>query len=167
MTIDGAPDLGKDMDFHPPKPAEENVETEITSRKQIWMIEDSAVIADTCLGVASDCFLDNNVNAEVIHFREGETAIAKFRQLACEDGELPVIILMDYRLDQGVKAPKYSTGVQVIEELQDIAAEYKVQLPEIVAFSSSKSYAQELLDAGATSSVLKDEAYGYFKNFRI
>ena len=164
MAIDEDPTAGKDIDFQAPDKERESAPIP----REIWMIEDNAAIAAALMRMASMRLSQNSPGAQMVHFQEGEVAIAKFRELAENNQPLPVLVLMDYKLDEEVSDPKYKTGVEVIEEMKAIAAEFDLSLPEIVAFSSEESYSFELINAGASSAVNKQkDAFEYFKNLRV
>lgn len=119
----------------------------------IWIVDDNADnIAALLRG------LKYSVNgADFTHFQEGEQAVNRFEQIAEGKGEMPSIILMDYKLDDKIENPKFETGVEVIEEFKKIAEKYKISLPEIIAFSSEKTFTDELLEAGAKTSLRKND----------
>ncbi|MFH1855286.1 MAG: hypothetical protein ABH810_02665 [bacterium] len=136
--------------------------------KQIWLIEDSGQLAKLIVEGGSSILGQNQVNATIVHFQEGEQAIARYEEILEKDELPPVIILMDYSLEGEVENPKYKTGVAVIEELKQVAARHNAKLPQIVAFSTEEEYAAELMKAGASSSVDKRKGtLAYFKSLRL
>ena len=148
---------GRGIDFQAPDSTAP--ETETIKPKQIWIIDDNA----EHIGAVLRSFRDKT-NAELRYFQEGEKAIVEFEKLAADKQESPTIILMDYKLDDYVDSPKYHTGVEVMTRIREIAQENGSPVPDFVAFSSESNYAQELLSAGASSSVKKSDM-GEIRNF--
>ena len=137
-----------------PKIAEElpsEKETE-HARKSVWIVDDNQEFIDALQRWLS---MEGDIGTDAKHFQEGEQAVNEFGQLAEQKGQMPNVILMDYRLDEKVKDPKFRTGVEVVSELRTVAEKYGIQLPDIVAFSTEQSYVDELIKAGARSSLKK------------
>jgi len=129
-----------------PKIAEElpsEKETE-HARKSVWIVDDNQEFIDALQRWLS---MEGDIGTDAKHFQEGEQAISEFGQIAEQKGQMPNVILMDYRLDEKVKDPKFRT----------VAEKYGIQLPDIVAFSTEQSYADELLKVGARSSLKKSD----------
>ena len=117
------------------------------TKTPVWIVDDNREHINSLLRAVKS---QTGEGFEYTHYQEGEQAIANFSQIAEEKGLMPALILMDYKLDDRVKNPKYRTGVEVIEELKRIAEEHEIPLPEIAAFSTEKSYAEQLIQAGAS-----------------
>lgn len=123
------------------------------SEAMVWIVDDNTDnVAALLRGLKYSIH-----GTDFTHFQEGEQAVNQFEQIAEGKGEVPSIILMDYKLDDKVDSPKFETGVEVITELKRIAEKYKISLPEIVAFSSEKTFTDELLEAGAKTSLKKND----------
>lgn len=118
----------------------------------VWIVDDNAEHINSLLRALKH---SAGEGFQFTHYQEGEQAIEEFQRLAEEQAVMPSLILMDYKLDDRVENPKYRTGVEVIAELKRIAEEHEIPLPEIAAFSSEKSYIEELLAAGASISLSK------------
>lgn len=132
-----------------PGPEEKEI---IPPKADVWIVDDDASLINAFL---RNLEYDVGEGFQFSHYQEGEQAVADFSNIIEAKGLMPALILMDYKLDVQVDDPKYRTGVEVIEELKKIAAEYKIPLPEIAAFSSEKSYAELLMQAGASATLNK------------
>lgn len=160
MSFDSELIGGEDIDFNVASP-----ESEKTASREVWLIEDIKPTADALIRVSS---LNPDKSFKIVHYQEGEKAIEAFKLKVDQHLPLPVIILMDYQLDEGVQEPKYKTGAEVIPELKAIAAEGGAPMPDIVAFSTSDSSAQELIAAGAVSAVNKQrDGFGYISTLTV
>jgi len=124
------------------------------SRKSVWIIDDNSEIAESILGYFKS---KKDLGIDFTYYQEGEKAIADFAKYLKIKGQLPDLILMDFKLDEEVENPKYRTGTEVIVELRKMCKKSLVKPPEIIAFSSEKSYREELLGVGATSSLAKND----------
>ena len=161
--------IGQPIQQNGPEDQHENIqdpEDEKKPGKLVWIIDDNSAGVAAVLRLAKMVTSMRSNGAEYKHFQTGEDAVADFSVLAAdEEGTLPTIILMDYKLDDYVESPKFRTGVEVIAELRQIAEDNKRRLPEIIAFSSESSYTDELLSSGANSSIKKTDFPGVKKFF--
>ena len=143
------------FDENPEMPEELPPEKETEhARKSVWIVDDNQEFVGALQRWLS---MEGDIGTDARHFQEGEQAISEFGQIAEQKGQMPNVILMDYRLDEKVKDPKFRTGVEVVSELRTVAEKYGIQLPDIVAFSTEQSYADELLKVGARSSLKKSD----------
>ena len=140
------------------------VEAEQKTAKLIWFVDDNSEIIGSIMRMARITPHLADIGADFKHFKEGEEAINEFVNIIENGGQLPTIILMDYRLNEEVNNPKYELGADVIAEIKRIADAHEIAVPEIIAFSSQDDYAQELLSAGATASIKKSD-YSSVKHF--
>lgn len=115
------------------------------AKKIVWMVEDNADYAQAVLSSAT--IFGKTLN--LVHYQTGEETIRIFQSILEHHGRLPNLILMDYQLDQGVENPKYRTGVEVIRDLQKLAQEGEIKMPEIIGISGDKGFSEKLLAAGA------------------
>lgn len=145
-----------------PKEVAEEGETR-KPETSVWIVDDNAEHINSLLRVLK---YQAGEGFQFSHYQEGERAVEEFQRLAEEKGLMPALILMDYKLDDQVKDPKYRTGVEVIEELKRIASEYEIPLPKIAAFSSGDSYAKHLLEAGASTSLSKMDYMAIVKHIK-
>jgi len=143
-----------------PGPEEKELAPEKAS---VWIVDDNTEHINSLLRALK---YSAGEGFQFTHYQEGEQAVADFLKLAEEKGQLPAAILMDFKLDDRVENPKYRTGVEVIEELKRIAAEHEIPLPEIAAFSSEKTYAEQLLAAGASTSLSKIDYMAVVKHLK-
>ena len=74
---------------------------------------------------------------------------------------------MDYQLDQGVKNPRYPTGVNVIEGLKKIAQEANITVPEVIGISGDKEFSKRLLEAGAIRAEDKLQMFKLLKELAV
>ena len=142
--------------------SEENENGERPKKPSAWLIDDSQETANLLFAMVKST---SNDNYQLTHFQNAESAIEKFKELcANKDLDLPRLILMDGNLDVDVPEPKIKTGVKAIIRLKEIADEYQVELPEIIAFSNSSQLNTEMIEKGATRAVNKG-IYSDLKKF--
>ena len=133
------------------------------TKKLVWMIEDNADYAQSVLSAGR---MFEKV-FDLVHFQTGEEAISVFQNIIEQHGRLPDTILMDYQLDQGVKNPRYPTGVNVIEGLKKIAQEANITVPEVIGISGDKEFSKRLLEAGAIRAEDKLQMFKLLKELAV
>ncbi|MEI6040324.1 MAG: hypothetical protein WCP93_03175 [Candidatus Berkelbacteria bacterium] len=126
-----------------------------------WLIDDNADMSEALVRLVGRC---SNGQLELTHFFEAEHAINEFEKICSEDLNRPELILMDGNLTGNVPQAKIKTGVEAIDGLKDVAQKYNVDLPDIVAFSTSSQSNEDLLARGAVKVVNKGN-YNDIKNF--
>lgn len=124
----------------------------IEQRKSVWLIDDNKEIAGS-IGRAMRLLQE----ISFAHYQEGEQAINDFIAGCESKSKLPDIILQDYRLDERVENPKYRTGIEIIGEIKRLCQQYQVSEPTFIAFSSEQDNNDNMIQAGAKSSVIKSD----------
>jgi len=140
-----------------PGPEEKELLPERTS---VWIVDDNAEHINSLLRALK---YSAGEGFQFTHYQEGEQAIEEFQKLAEEQGLMPTLILMDYKLDDRVENPKYRTGDEVIKALQNLAQETNLTLPEIIGISGDDKFSKKLIEAGAVKAVDKLKIFALFK----